>query len=145
MKLPIDASELIPHRGAMKLIDTFLESDGDRGVAEAVIQADSPFVIGQSGLVERCILIELAAQAYAAAKTYRDISEGKSRHEGYLVGVSQSQFFADVRAGERIVIEVESDSSFEQFYFAKGLIRQAGELVAEIMLKIWLKPEGRED
>ena len=141
MILPIDAKELVPHRGPMKLVDTLIESDGDNAVVEAVIPAGSPFAMAQGGVAHRCALIELVAQSYAAAHTYEDLHDGKKSRPGYLVGISKASFYDDPRIGVKIIIELHAEDVVGDFYIARGQVKQEGELLLDITLKIWLVPQ----
>lgn len=138
MELPIDAEILVPHRKPMLIIDTLNESGSEGCVAEATFEDDSLFVINSSGMIERLALVELIAQSYAAASGYKDLSNSKSPLPGYLVGFSHAVFHGDAYAGQRLIIEVGQEESFDDFYIVIGKVFQQGKMIMEVKLKIWI-------
>ena len=140
MELPVDAEIVLPHRGPMKLLDTLTFSKSDCGGAKTVIPKHFPFLTGESQVVHRFAMIELIAQSYAATKTYQDIMEGKKSRAGYLVGITKSTFYGDARVGDTLTVTVNNEEGFEDFYIARGWVKNAETLLLEAVLKIWLKP-----
>lgn len=75
---------LIPHRGAMRLLDRVLEVDEDRVVAEVDVPFDGLFV--RDGAVPSWVGIEYMAQAVAAWAGARVRQQGGVPHAGLLLG-----------------------------------------------------------
>lgn len=138
MKLPLDAKLLIPHRKPMLIIDTLNESGSKGCIAEATFDKDSPFVINNSGQIDRLALIELIAQSYAAAKGYEDLSNNKSLSQGYLVGFSHAVFNGNAYAAQRLIIKVGKGESFDDFFIITGKVFQQNEIILKAKLKIWV-------
>lgn len=145
MELPLDAEVLIPHRKPMRVIDRLNESDGKSGIAEARLGMDSPFVIDNSGKIERLVLIELIAQSYAAAKGYEDLSCGNKLSQGYLVGISKVVFYGDAYAGESLFVKVWTKDSFDDFFITAGEVFQQGKRILEASLTIWINSNTKQE
>ena len=145
IELPKDAEDFIPHRKPMRLIDRLLESDGDSAVAEACFEADSPFVVDDSGRIEPLALVELIAQSYAAGKGHEDLSEGKESSKGYLVSISKAHFGGVVFAGRKLVIKIRTEESFDDFYIAAGEVFQEEQMVAKASLTIWVDKNSKQE
>lgn len=145
IELPKDAEVFIPHRKTMRLIDSLIESDGDSAVAEACFEADSPFVIDDSGRIEPMALVELIAQSYAAGKGYEDLSDGKDASKGFLVSISKAHFEGVAFAGRKLVIKVSTQESFDDFYIATGEVFQEEQMVAKASLTIWVDKNSKQE
>jgi 3-hydroxyacyl-[acyl-carrier-protein] dehydratase len=145
MELPIKAEILVPHRGAMCLIDNLIDYETDHGRVTACFLPDSPFVIDDSGRVDAMALVELVAQSYAAGEGYRDLLAGKRPPEGYLVGISAVTFHKDAHAGEELFIDVGTVESFDKFFIASGKVQRGPELLVEVTLTIYINSENAPD
>ena len=143
MQLPADADLLIPHKKPMRIVDRLLESDGTAAQAEAVFEADSPFV-DNSGIIDRLAILELIAQSYASGKGYQDLDEGKTALKGFLVGVSNAVYHGEAYAEERLAVGIRTEESFDNFYLVGGKVFQRGALVLEATLKMWLNPDPEQ-
>ena len=142
MDLPIKAEILVPHRGAMCLIDRLIEYEEDHGRVAACLGPDSPFIMDDSGTVDPMAMVELVAQSYAAGQGYRDMLAGKRPPEGYLVGISAVLFHKDAFAGEELIIDVRTEESFDKFFIAAGKVYRGNELLIEVTLTIYINSEN---
>ena len=77
--------ELLPHRGAMLLLDRVLSGDESAIVAEATVPAAAWYLDEQGGM-PAWIGIELMAQAIAAHAALRGRLKGKPPRRGVLLG-----------------------------------------------------------
>lgn len=85
MQFPIPASQLVPHRAPMVLIDTILSYDSTEGtVAQVRIREESPFATHTG--VPAWVGIEYMAQCIAAFGGCEALSRGASPPIGYLLG-----------------------------------------------------------
>jgi predicted hotdog family 3-hydroxylacyl-ACP dehydratase len=77
-------SEVVPHAGAMRLIDELVEADGEHCVARATVRATQLFVddAGMPGWVG----IEYMAQTIAAWAGVRERAAGRPPGLGFLLG-----------------------------------------------------------
>jgi predicted hotdog family 3-hydroxylacyl-ACP dehydratase len=142
MELPIKAELLIPHRGAMCLIDHLVEYKNDSGRVAACFPSDSPFIMDDGVTVDPMALVELVAQSYAAGEGYRDMLAGKKPPEGYLVGISSVSFHKDAHAGDELFIDVRTEESFEKFFIASGKVCMGTENLLEVTLTIYINSEN---
>ena len=141
LTLPMPAETFIPHRLPMRLVDTLLSWGETTGEIEATPGADC-ILVGADGFLEETALVELLAQGYAVIRGYDDLLNGKQISEGYLVGVRKFRVFAQVLAGERLLVRIRTVGSFEGFAVADGEIERAGELVASGSIKLWIVSQG---
>jgi predicted hotdog family 3-hydroxylacyl-ACP dehydratase len=79
-----DIEQVVPHRGAMRLVDRLLDWDDDRVAVEATVPADGPFHDGAG--VPAWIGIEYMAQAIAAWAGCQARVRGEETKLGFLLG-----------------------------------------------------------
>jgi len=142
MSLPAPTAEYMLHQPPLRLIQRLLRVDEAYAEAETVL-ADDQVGIGPNGRIEAAALVELVAQAYAAAQGYRDQQAGKSAGMGYLVGASDFQIASTPAAGQSLRIKVTSTRSFADFYMVDGEVLAGTEVVAHGTLKVWVQPENK--
>ncbi len=136
VSLPVEAAPLLPHGRPMAMIDRLL-SCGEESVLEATIGSENRFLDG-NGIFDRSAVPELAAQAAAAANTFR---EGKMT-PGMLVGVNFLEFHDDIRVGDRLLIAVRELAELDNFHIAGFSIRREnGDEIAYGELKVCLLTE----
>jgi 3-hydroxyacyl-[acyl-carrier-protein] dehydratase len=144
VKLPADTEAYMLHRSPMRLVRRLLRVDKDYAEAETVL--DSTDVgVGPDDRVEAAVLVELVAQAYAAAKGYRDSIENKPPGPGYLVGGSDFRIEHIPSAGQALRITVRSSFAFEDFYLLEGQVLSQGRVLASGTLKVWVQPDAKTD
>lgn len=103
--------EVLPHRGAMRLVDRLLECDGSRVAVEVRVPADGPFCLnGPVAGVPAWIGIEYMAQAIAAWAGWRARAAGREPPIGFLVGTRRYEAGAGhFPAGEVLRVEAECE------------------------------------
>jgi predicted hotdog family 3-hydroxylacyl-ACP dehydratase len=79
---PID--RLLPHAGAMILLDRVIEWDAERIVCERIVRRDEPFI--QTGGLPAWAGVELMAQAIAAWNGCQLLAAGSTVRPGFLLG-----------------------------------------------------------
>lgn len=86
MRMPIDQpmAELVPHAGALRLLDSAIEGDQESLVAQVQIREDSLFFDGEG--VGAWVGIEYMAQAVAAWAGWRARLTGGEPSIGFLLG-----------------------------------------------------------
>lgn len=104
----IGIEEVVPHRGAMLLVDRLLARDDDSVTIEAVIRADNQFATDAG--VPVWIGIEYMAQAIAAWAGCRALARNEEVKLGFLLGTRRyecdRQHFA---IGQRLRIEARRE------------------------------------
>ena len=147
MSLVVDIEAYMPHRLPMRLVSELL------CVEEAYAEARTTLNIGDvvvdpNGKVEAAALMEIVAQAYAAAHGYQNKRDGKPAMRGYLVGIKDFRIEYLPSAGKRLLIKMKSSCPFEEFYTVEGQILCEDSVVASGTLKIWVShdtgPEKNE-
>jgi predicted hotdog family 3-hydroxylacyl-ACP dehydratase len=83
MSLP-DIRTLVPHSGAMSLLDTLLEADAETLRARVSIRPETMFCAG--GAVGAWVGVEYMAQAVAAHAGYAARQRGEPVRVGFLLG-----------------------------------------------------------
>ncbi|PLP99067.1 ApeP family dehydratase [Cupriavidus pauculus] len=124
--------ELVPHAGAMRLIDELLEADATHGVARATVRPTQLFV-DDAGM-PAWIGVEYMAQTIAAWAGMQAREAGRSPVPGFLLGTRR--YVSDVpafAAGSVLTIRVQ--------------LEMAGEVAADGALSMFactLTQDGRE-
>lgn len=142
-RLPMAASELVPHRPPMLLVDRLVAEDGRGGTVTATITAGP--LTGPDGSLEEVGLVELLAQGYAALQGYLDRRDGKPVQMGFLVGVRKVEVFTPPRTNDMVEIHLRPQAIVESFAVVDGEVRRGDELLASGNFKVWISPpdDGR--
>ena len=99
---------LIPHRGAMRLLDRVLEVDDEYVLAEVDVPFDGLFV--RDGAVPSWIGIEYMAQAVAAWAGARARQRGGEPHAGLLLGTRRYEAQCDgFPCGKRLQVQARCE------------------------------------
>ena len=100
--------ELVPHAGAMLLLDR-IESVSDEAVqATATVRCDGLFEVPGERSLPAWLGIEYLAQAIAAWSGYRERQQGRPIRPGFLVGTRRFESsVARLPAGTRLTIAAE--------------------------------------
>lgn len=140
MRLPVPASDIIPHRGAMLLIDTLEASADGTGSARTTLPPTC-LTAGEDGVIDSLTLVELVAQTYAAVVGWEMIQAGHDFPIGYLVGVQKFSSTAPARADEELTVKVETVGEFEGFAIVEGSVLREETILATAKIKLWVPPE----
>lgn len=111
-------TELVPHAGAMCLLDRVLSAEGERLSAEVVVPADGLF--SQDEGVGAWVGIEYMAQAVAAWAGWQARQQGEPPRIGLLLGTRRYRCgVARFAAGQRLQVDIErgyqADNGLGQF------------------------------
>ena len=115
MNMVVDIEAYMPHRPPMRLVSELLCVEDDYAEAGTTLNAEA-VVIDPNGKVEAAALMEIVAQAYAAAHGYQYHRDGKQPMRGYLAGIKDFRVEFLPPAGKRLLIKMKSSSPFEEFY-----------------------------
>lgn len=143
INLPIAAKKLIPHRSPMLLVDelsSYSEAEM-RGIAS--IKKDNPF-LNSSGTLDNNGLVEIMAQTIAAGNGYYSKTKSEPIKTGFLVGLSEFEFFHTVRLGDLLTTEIIQESRVGKFSIVKGKIIRSGRCIASGGIKIF-EMEGQPE
>ncbi len=130
--------DILPHRGAMSLIDDVIIVEENYAVTEAIVSKSYP--MADSRGVSPLILVELAAQTAGVCNGLSKLkTEGKdSSRKGWLVGVKRAQFFVDdsIAIGSRLVIRSENRHEFDMLREVFCVVHLGEVLLGEITLQL---------
>lgn len=130
--------ELLPHRGAMLLLDRIITVSAERAVTEAVATPAWP---GQEeGGAGALVLVELAAQTAGVCNGWERIQrEGRDSNQmGWLVGIKSASFLvAVIPWGSRVVTTAENRFKYDKFREVFSTLRLGDEVCAEITLQLF--------
>jgi predicted hotdog family 3-hydroxylacyl-ACP dehydratase len=102
----LDVRQLVPHSGAMLLIDELVQADDQRLEAACVVRNDGLFALAD-GRIPVMLCVEYMAQAVAAFAGVRATVSGDSIKPGLLLGARNfSASAAYLSPGDRLLITV---------------------------------------
>ncbi len=142
--LPVSAERLVPHRPPMLFIDRLSAMTADEAVVEARISKKNLLAEG-TGRLDPVVTLEIMAQAYAAAKGYRDLSNGIVPSKGFLVGVRKFVVSETPCVGDMLRISVKTVASIGGFAVAEAAVTRAGSRIASATLKLWVPETAGEE
>ena len=127
---------LIPHRRPMLAVDELIFLSEDEAVSRTVIRPES-FFLDALGRVEETLLFEMAAQTFAALAANRAGPE-----PGFLTTVKKMDFFGRPEVGTAVEITVRVLSRVDDFTVVSGRAVQAGRLLAEGQVTVFVPGAG---
>jgi predicted hotdog family 3-hydroxylacyl-ACP dehydratase len=135
---------LIPHRGAMRLIDRIVEVDDEHVLVEVDVPFDGLFV--RDGRVPAWVGIEYMAQAVAAWAGMRARGEGGAPRPGLLLGSRRYEVHCDgFPSGSRLRVrascELIAGNGLGQFDCS---VEMEGRQVAACRMSVIDPPDGAE-
>ena len=143
LALPVSAEKLVPHRPPMLLIDKLFQLTADEAVVEARI-SEGNLLAEETGRVDPIVTLEIMAQAYAAAKGYRDLVSGMAFAKGFLVGARKFIASEALHVGDVLRISVKTVASIGGFAVAEAVVARAGCQIAAATLKLWVPESAGE-
>lgn len=133
--MSISASELLPHKPPMAMIDTIIENTAESKIAETVIKPDNPF-LNKEGLLDPTTVPELVAQAAAASDA---LSNNGVIRPGFLAMARDIVIEKDIHVNDRIRILATDESPVVNWYVITfRILRQDGELCAHGEISVCL-------
>jgi len=130
--------DLLPHRGAMLLIDEVLEVDAIHARTLSTVRPDWPLTDARGA--ESLICVELAAQTAGVCNGWERIRTlgTDSDQMGWLVAVKRADFFLDrLPLGSRVEARAENTLVFDKFREITSELHQDGRLVASVVLQLY--------
>lgn len=143
MPITVPICDIIPHDGAMSLLDRGLEADEDSLTAEVTIHGNSMFC--RDGSVPGWVGIEYMAQAIAAWSGWQSHLRGEPPRLGFLLGSRRyNNSRSGFAVGETLSIHVrrqyQSDNGLGQF---DCCIHISGAEVAKAAITVY-EPQNEE-
>ena len=128
--------ELVPHAGAMVLLEELLEWSAGRARARLMIRQDAPFV--RDGTVESAVTIEYMAQAVAVCLGYEALLGGGGVRVGMIIGCKRFEAHADrLHVGDALEVEVKCVQGNEALSHFEGKVLREGQLISAALLTLF--------
>ena len=125
----LDIETVMPHRGAMRLVDRVLEHDAEAISVEARVRADGPFHV--DGGLPAYVGVELMAQAIACWAGVRARAQGLAPPVGFLLGTRRYEAHVQVFGIGEVLRDRAPRADGRQrpggFFLHTGARRAAGE------------------
>ena len=136
--LPAPATDFVPHRPPMLLINRLLARDRAAGSARTEVVSPATGIFVQDMVLAPEYCIELIAQTAAAATGHDALEDGAAGSQGYLVGVDEFCWPGRVKAGELLEVAIQKTFAFGQVSIMEGWVRNSrGEDVARGKVRVW--------
>jgi 3-hydroxymyristoyl/3-hydroxydecanoyl-(acyl carrier protein) dehydratase len=136
-RLPIEAEQLLVHRGKMRFADQLLIHENESSRVSFDVRRDNMFLKGDASL-DPVIFVELIAQSVACHSGFARLIDGSQPKYGYLVGVKDFAVTGAAAPGDHLEVSVEKDSEFDAIVFVKGtIIKNGDETICSGILKCW--------
>ncbi|MCK9417883.1 MAG: radical SAM protein [Nitrospirae bacterium] len=136
MFLPVDASQLVPHKQPMLLIDRLLEIQERASLSEMIVRADMIFV-GKDGKLDDASYPEIISQAIAAQEGFRKLGSRSPQQEGFLLGIKNLAITGSACVGDTLRISVFKVARYGDFGIIQGEVRNGDTLIASGEVKVW--------
>lgn len=138
--------ELVPHSGAMVLLDRVLSADADTLCAEVAIHAGSVFYDAPSAGVGSWVGIEYMAQAIAAHAGYLARLAGAPVKIGFLLGARRYEAQVPVFAGGSVLrVHVQQVLQGENGLGAfECRIEMAGAVLAQATITVFQPEDAKQ-
>lgn len=129
-------ADLVPHAGAMVLLDALTHWQVGRARCAARIREHAPFVV--QGSVASEVTIEYMAQAVAACLGYEAITSGGGVRVGMIIACKRFEAHADLlHVGDDLDIEVQCIQGNESLSHFDCKVVRAGALFSAAVLTLY--------
>jgi len=136
--LPVAVDEIIPQKSPMKVIDTLISVSERCADVSVMIQKDMLFV-GEDGIVDGAVYLEMMAQSIAALNGFKQIGISEPAPEGFLLGAKNFKILKQSRVGDKLTISVYKYARYGDFGVIKGTISRNDDVLARGEIKVWHK------
>lgn len=132
-------AELIPHSGAMVLLDRLVEWSPGFARCALTIRRTMPFVV--EGTVESVVTIEYMAQAVAACLGYAALGGGDGVRVGMIIACKRFEAHADrLLVGDVLEVQVSCIQGNESLSHFDCKVTRAGAVFSEAVLTLYHAP-----
>lgn len=129
-------AELVPHSGAMVLLDRLVEAGADRVRCAVRIRPDSTFCT--DGAVPAIVAMEYMAQAVAVYAGMRGRAHGEPPRVGYILGTRELKLNVDAFAvGEELEVVARHEWGDERLGVFECSVARGGTVAATAMLNVY--------
>jgi radical SAM protein with 4Fe4S-binding SPASM domain len=139
--LPVDVSQVIPHKPPMLLVDRLLEIKERASVSEMTVRDDMIFV-DEKGHLDDASYPEIISQAMAAQEGFRRFGGRNPMVDGLLLGIKNLEIFGNSFVGDTLRISISKKTRFGDFGILSGEVFKADELIARGEIKVWQSDAG---
>lgn len=136
VRLPLKASRLVPHKPPMLMIDRLLEVRERASVSEIEIMKDNVLLEDGDKICD-AFYLEMVAQSTAAFNGFKNMKNGESSIEGFLLGIKNLEILDSAVVGDKLRVCTHEVAKFDGFAIIKGEIFKGENLVARGEIKIW--------
>lgn len=134
-------ADLLPHSGAMVLLDEVVEHGEERIVTRVKLHASSLFAEG--GRIPALVAIEYMAQTIGAYAGMRARALGQPIRIGYLLGTRELALRVDAfDPGDELVVEARHVFGDEQLGSFDCVVSRAGTAVASALVSVYQGAEA---
>jgi radical SAM protein with 4Fe4S-binding SPASM domain len=141
--LPVAADEIIPQKSPMKVIDTLVRVAERYADVSVRIQKDMLFV-GEDGIVDDAIYLEMMAQSIAALNGFKQMGISELASEGLLLGAKNLEILKKARVGDKLTISVYKYARYGDFGVIQGTISRNDDVLARGEIKVWHNSRPRK-
>ncbi len=134
--MPVAVDEIIPQKSPMKVIDTLISVSERCADVSVMIQKDMLFV-GEDGIVDDAIYLEMMAQSIAALNGFKQIGISALAPEGFLLGAKNLEILKKARVGDKLTISVYKYARYGDFGVIQGTISRKNDVLARGEIKVW--------
>lgn len=128
--------ELVPHSGALVLLEAMLEWAPGKARCSLVIREGAPFV--RDGVVESAATIEYMAQAVAACLGYEALVSGGGVRVGMIIACKKFEAHAEkLLVGDELEVKVESVQGNEMLSHFACVLSRGGTTFSEALLTLY--------
>lgn len=136
IRLPVSVDEIIPQKLPMRVVSA-LEKVAERTAEVSVKVSDDMLFVGEEGILDETVYLEMMAQAIAALNGFKQFGISGSAPDGYLLGAKKLEILGLGRVGDTFNISVCKYARYGDFGIVKGTISRDGDLLARGEIKIW--------
>ncbi len=136
VRLPVEASRLVPHKPPMLILDKLIKVNERASVSEIEISEDTIF-IGADGKLDESSYPEIISQSIAAQSGFKNMGNRGAGSEGLLLGVKNLEVLGTAGLGDRLQVSVYKVAKFGEFGIIKGEIFKGDDLIARGEIKVW--------
>lgn len=132
--------QLVPHAGAMVLLDAMLAWSPGRARCRLIIRPGAPFV--RDGVVASVVGIEYMAQAVAACLGYEALVGGGGVRVGMIIACKRFDAYAEhMRVGDELLVDVEALQGNDTLSHFQCQLTRGDALFADGVLTLFHAPQ----
>lgn len=131
-------AELVPHEPPMLLIDELVAWTPEQARVRAQVRAGSPFV--EAGRAPALVLVEIMAQAVAAASGMAHRQRGGQLGRGVLLGTRELELTIDeLQVGDQLFIDVTRQFDEGKLLRYACTVEREGQTIARAELNVMIE------